>query len=63
MILELDGTDTYFSHVTIDWYNSYRDYLRTSMGDLPDNEDSEWNKLRDLKKRVAMRKFISISNM
>lgn len=57
------GSDTYFSHVTIDWYNSYRDYLRTSMGDLPDNEDSEWNKLRDLKKRVAMRKFISISNM
>ena len=33
------------------------------MGDLPDNDDSEWNKLRDLKKRVAMRKFISISNM
>ena len=44
------GSDTYFSHVTIDFL-IVRDYLRTSMGDLPDNDDSEWNKLRDLKKR------------
>ena len=56
------GSDTYFSHVTIDWYDSYRDYLKTSMGDLSDNADSDWDKLRDLKKRVAMRKFLSITN-
>tara|TARA_B100000683_G_C12441908_1_gene536480 strand:- start:672 stop:1388 length:717 start_codon:yes stop_codon:yes gene_type:complete len=57
------GSDTYFSHVTIDWYDSYRDYLKSNMGDLPDYADSEWEKLRDLKKRVAFRKFISINNM
>lgn len=33
------------------------------MGELPDYEDSEWEKLRDLKKRVAFRKFISMNNM
>ena len=56
------GSDTYFSHITIDWYDNYRDYLRSNMGDVYDSKDSEWNKLRDLKKRVIMRQLVSMTN-
>ena len=56
------GSDTYFSHITIDWYDNYRDYLRSNMGDVYDSKDREWNKLRDLKKRVVMRQLVSITN-
>ena len=55
------GSDTYFSHITIDWYDNYRDYLKSNMGDVYDSKDSEWNRLRDLKKRVVMRKLVSIT--
>ena len=55
------GSDTYFSHITIDWYDTYRDYLKSNMGDVYDSKDSEWNRLRDLKKRVVMRKLVSIT--
>ena len=56
------GSDTYFSHITIDWYDNYRDYLRSNMGDVYDSKDSDWKKLRDLKKRVVMRQLVSITN-
>lgn len=55
------GSDTYFSHITIDWYDTYRDYLKSNMGDVSDSKDSEWNRLRDLKKRVVMRQLVSIT--
>ena len=55
------GSDIYFSHITIDWYDTYRDYLKSNMGDVYDSKDSEWNRLRDLKKRVVMRKLVSIT--
>ena len=54
------GTDTYFSHITIDWFDNFRDYIRSNMGSLSDGNDSEWNKLRDLKKRVVLRNFLKI---
>ena len=55
------GSDNYFSHVTIDWYDEYKDFLKTSLGSVSDvpRNSLDWSKLRDLKKRVVMYKFIS----
>mgnify|MGYP003952607371 CR=1 FL=1 len=54
------GTDTYASHITIDWFNTYRDYLKSNMDDLGDGNESQWNRLRELKKRVAFKQFIKL---
>ena len=55
------GSDNYFSHVTIDWYDEYKDFLKTGLGPVSDvaRNATDWSKLRDLKKRVVMSKFIS----
>ena len=54
------GTDTYYSHTTIDWYDNYLDFIKTGMGGVaqsdPDKESVNMNNLRDLKQRVIMYK-------
>jgi len=58
------GTDNYFSHVTVDWFDQYKDYLKLGMGPLTDasKANQDWNELRELKKRVVMQKLISLGN-
>jgi|TARA_B110000259_G_scaffold38635_1_gene44061 hypothetical protein len=58
------GTDNYFSHVTVDWFDQYKDYLKLGMGPLTDASETnqDWNELRKLKKRLAMQKRISLGN-
>ena len=55
------GSDNYFSHVTIDWFDEYKDFLKTNLGTASDvsRNSLDWSKLRDLKKKVVMYKFIS----
>jgi len=54
------GTDTYYSHTTIDWYDNYLDFIKTGIGGVaqsdPDKESVNMNNLRDLKQRVIMYK-------
>ena len=58
------GTDNYFSHVTVDWFDQYKDYLKLGMGPLTDasKANQDWDELRELKKRVVMQKLISLGN-
>ena len=55
------GNDVYFTHATIDWFDSYKDYLKGWYGKRSDNNGQgfNWDELRELKKMVVMKKFIS----
>ena len=55
------GDDVYFTHATIDWFDSYKSYLQNWYFKASDRKKGafEWNKLRRLKKMVVMEKFIS----
>jgi len=53
------GTDISHTHVTIDWYDSHADFLKTFMSNSPADASKEYQemmKLRDLKYRVFMKK-------
>ena len=54
------GTDIYYTHTTIDWFNSYPDFIRTNMGGVSTSDIGEegivMNKLRDLRRRVVLYK-------
>ena len=55
------GNDVYFTHATIDWFDSYKDYLKGWYGEWSDSTGKgfNWNELRELKKMVVMKKLIS----
>ena len=55
------GSDVYFTHATIDWYDSYKNYLSGWFGDSSDSNSQgfNWDSLRELKKMVVMEKLIS----
>lgn len=54
------GTDIYYTHTTIDWFNSYPDFIRINMGGVSTSDIGEkgiaMNKLRDLRRRVILYK-------
>lgn len=59
------GTDVYYSHITIDWYANWKDYIQSNMGEAIDSKNwpKAWFKLdeiRDLRNRVMFWKFIEI---
>ena len=55
------GSDVYFTHATIDWYDSYKNYLSAWFGESSDSNGQgfNWDSLRELKKMVVMEKLIS----
>ena len=55
------GNDIYFTHATIDWFDSYKDYLSGWLGEWSDGDGQgfNWDDLRELKKMVVMKKMIS----
>ena len=55
------GNDVYFTHATIDWFDSYKDYLKGWYSEPADSQSNSfnWNDLRELKKMVVMEKLIS----
>ena len=55
------GNDIYFTHATIDWFDSYKDYLSGWFGEWSDGNGQgfNWDDLRELKKMVVMKKMIS----
>ena len=55
------GNDIYFTHATIDWFDSYKDYLSGWFGEWSDanGQGFNWDDLRELKKMVVMKKMIS----
>jgi len=59
------GTDVYYTHTTIDWYNSWKDFIKSNMGKTtgPENWPKAWSemdKIRDLRKRTLMWKFLEV---
>ncbi|HCQ23653.1 MAG TPA: hypothetical protein DIT52_00470 [Flavobacteriaceae bacterium] len=55
------GDDILFTHLTIDWFDSYKSYLQNWYFEAQDRQenDFDWNELRQLKKMVVLEKFIS----
>ena len=57
------GTDISHTHVTVDWYASHEDYLKTMMGRNISDASKEYQqmmKLRDLRYRVLLKKHYSM---
>ena len=59
------GTDVYYTHTTIDWYNSWKDFIKSNMGKTfgPENWPETWSEMdqiRDLRKRTLMWKFLEV---
>ena len=60
------GSDVYYTHTTIDWYNSWKDFIKSNMGKTtgPENWPKAWSemdKIRDLRKRTLMWKFLEVN--
>ena len=57
------GTDISHTHVTVDWYSSHSDFLKSFMGSNISDADRAYQsmmKLRDLKYRVLLKKHKSL---
>jgi hypothetical protein len=59
------GTDVYYSHSTIDWYNNWKDYIKSNMGpssvsNVYPKVLTEIDKIRDLKNRILLWKFLEV---
>ncbi len=59
------GTDVSWTHFTVDWFDSYQDFLKTSSGPSVDwgatSQGKKFMNLRDLSHRVVFRKFIFLN--
>ena len=58
------GTEMSWTHFTVDWYDKYSDFLKTTTGPAWDADKSyqELMKLRDLTDSVVLEKFIFLNN-
>ena len=59
------GTDVYYTHTTIDWYSNWKDFIKSNMGTQfgPKVWPKSWtemDKVRDLRKRVMLWKFMEV---
>jgi hypothetical protein len=57
------GTDISHSHITVDWYPSHAEFLKSFMGTNPSDASKTYQKmltLRDLKYRVLLKKHKSL---
>ena len=56
------GTEVSWSHFTVDWFDSYQDFLKSSSGPsfdyALDPVGKKFMKMRDLSHAVVFRKFI-----
>ena len=59
------GNDVSWTHFTVDWFDSYQDFLKTSSGPSVDwgatSQGKKFMNLRDLSHRVVFRKFIFLN--
>lgn len=59
------GTDVYYTHTTIDWFANWKDFIKSNMGTQfgPKVWPKAWtemDKVRDLRKRVMLWKFMEV---
>ena len=59
------GTDVYYTHTTIDWFDNWKDFIKSNMG--PSFGPKEWpkawsemDKIRDLRNRVMLWKYLEV---